>query len=1167
MSQRTPSDEPIVGRFRASVGAVGLLVLAALVIGGAVLAMQNGDSDGDDGPIDIDRIGDELNISVEGSEINPINGTVTVSTENETVLTDNLEKIEDGPISYRLFNLDDGSHNLRNATVRVTVETEESGGDTSEGGEGSGDDEHGQGPETEKPEATAKLDLRAIEPDGTEILVTDDDFVLGVNRTAGIQQNDGVRVAVAEGGEGGATSLNLTATFADGNLSVPLEELDEEQAETVLSRATSQISMEALPDTEGEAVWTDEDLHHEPSPELIANDTLVLEHPFLFTEVEYEIDVGDESASRSPDEHGGLSLPAETVLLENKRNFTVASDGLDRLTVAIPFEDDDVFDLARDRAEEQGLGAFDVNADSMQFEHPLLFADQPYAVTVETEAGILSRFVEADAGTLELPSDVESDIGSVLPRETAVTVTDERGRLVFEGTADAVDSKSVTLEGETLVFNESTGFGDADRAIVNISGTPTELDSEAFDGTEGVIELASAETLPAEDDTVEVILVDGSEIEQLELVVEEVETDDSLVSLPSVGLPNILLLLGTALSVLGLAVWRVSGLPVVGQASRRTVVRIGIALVMLVVVPALVAVNILSSAGPVLFFFLGGTAGGLMPLVGVNLARDTRRGFTSGVLFGMIILVAILLGTLISILVGWVLDVELLLILGLGSVYGIPAVIIVLGTLRFTESWTSAGTTRTRSPPVTVPVEVRNSVTGDPIDGEFRLEPRSTQSGAEPATIRGGRDEIQLQEGQWSFTLTQGRTTLDSKQSTYVDSSSELLFEVSPPTIEVEATVAGTTSKIPNAEVSVEHGLNGQQSTHTNENGTCTLRLPDGIEQATVTVEHPLFEEASNQVEVPNLGRSTTYTVQLTLRKGAVAVTARLGGRPVSDVAVTLSRVEQPRGLYPDAQARTDSRGQLQFDGVPIGQYQLDVALPTDSDAFAVSGGRLEVRENRTVTQRVDIEFRYSLRAHRDRIANIRRDLDDLATSTRRDDAIQTYYASVLRAVLDEIERLPQSGHPFIEHDRDPDAVAAALLAVTEEATAMLDERLSSRQNVSLFASCSSLPDVDAEWRGDVSITDVLAHTDEDRHELRSEYNRRFEAVDDRVTSELRDLAEVSPAREVLEGVNDLAQECGRATDDLQRTTGLYVLLQLLAAVEGLFDRPELRKRLEQTAY
>ncbi|MFC7058522.1 hypothetical protein ACFQQG_10460 [Halovenus salina] len=64
----------------------------------------------------------------------------------------------------------------------------------------------------------------------------------------------------------------------------------------------------------------------------------------------------------------------------------------------------------------------------------------------------------------------------------------------------------------------------------------------------------------------------------------------------------------------------------------------------------------------------------------------------------------------------------------------------------------------------------------------------------------------------------------------------------------------------------------------------------------------------------------------------------------------------------------------------------------------------------------------------------------------------------------------------------------------------------------------------------------------------------------------MRELAEVSPTREMWEGLRDLLRDQG-GLDELEVAASIFVALLMLDAVESVFEHRELRKRLEQTVY
>ena len=383
-----------------------------------------------------------------------------------------------------------------------------------------------------------------------------------------------------------------------------------------------------------------------------------------------------------------------------------------------------------------------------------------------------------------------------------------------------------------------------------------------------------------------------------------------------------------------------------------------------------------------------------------------------------------------------------------------------------------------------------------------------------------------------------------------------------PPTRFVVTVVDPENNPIRNAEVTFS--TDGRTETfHTDQRGKYTSdRVSVMIESVEVTASHGLYRPETRHVDLRR--QDGECTLKLTPRSGTITARAVINGQPVQDVSIEATRRNEPKR---SRTGTTNSRGQVRFDTLLIGEYDISASVPGAGRAFSVSTPPATVSQDQTTDTTVDISFTYqhSNEVQR-RIRDLQHRLDDLGSSARRDDAIQGYYASVLRSVVDEIEAIPAAGYEFLTHEQDPEQVAIALLDATDRMVDTAERVLSSKRNVDLFSACSGLPAVAVSWDGDADLSTVLDRCAEDIGTQRAQIGDRVESVDQLITQELRDLAEVSPAREMLEAIR---QEAGDQSgmDQLTVTAQLFVIELLLDAVESLFERPALRERMNQTVY
>ncbi|UPW02281.1 hypothetical protein M0R88_09365 [Halorussus gelatinilyticus] len=439
---------------------------------------------------------------------------------------------------------------------------------------------------------------------------------------------------------------------------------------------------------------------------------------------------------------------------------------------------------------------------------------------------------------------------------------------------------------------------------------------------------------------------------------------------------------------------------------------------------------------------------------------------------------------------------------------------------------------------------------------------RRGSDGHEEVTLTGGSGSVTLQRGTWRFAAEAAGVT-DEKRPRKIQSDETLQFELGPRT--VPATVTDGEGQ-PLSNVPVTATIEGGQSDtrRTDSDGSVTFSLPLGAEEVELSASHEKYDDDATTVALD--GSVGEQSLSLELRTGGLDVTVTVDGAAVSGLPVEIrSREKAVREVGGNREATTGADGAAEFDDLPVGKYEAGTEIP--GDAFAVQSKRVRVRDGQRTRATLDASFEYGLdRRQRDRIADIRRDVDALTTASGRDVAIPRYYGSVVTALLDAVERLPREGHRFAIADADPDEVVAALLDTAEETVELVDDAMATKRNTDLFGACVDMPDARVEWSGDFEAETLFGLLAEDRTAQRQPVRTQLQAVDDRINDERSDVAVVAPARELWEGVQRLVQ---RAPDD-DPVRGAAVVLAasgLLDAVDELFDHEELRERLERTVF
>lgn len=469
----------------------------------------------------------------------------------------------------------------------------------------------------------------------------------------------------------------------------------------------------------------------------------------------------------------------------------------------------------------------------------------------------------------------------------------------------------------------------------------------------------------------------------------------------------------------------------------------------------------------------------------------------------------------------------------------------------------SAGPARTSTTNVTV--RIRDEVTGEPASTAVRA--RRTHGGAE-ATEQApdGQCTITLDSGEWKFE-TSGPAT-GRRISVPVEDSVELVV----PALALQLTMVDDRNDDPvaGAEVTCEPDVGDPASARTGSDGTATVELSGQAEETTVSVEHDRYEPRTATVALS--GQRTQETVALSHRTGTVRATVTVDGTPVTDAPVELAPADGRSRGERDRQ-RTDRSGTAEFSAVPVGEYEVAFA-PTESGSSFRSASSHVAVEDGTTEVTLASSFRYTLDAdQRDRIASMREAVDSLS-STRAgvDVAIRYYYGTAVASLLDAIERLPDQGHRFAATTVGPDELVEALLAAAESALDGLQNALSTKRNVDLFAACAAMPEARVDWSGEFSTADLFDWLADDPVAQRRRLTERLESVDERIESERPDFAVVSPARDPWSAIRDLVR--GDRGDDRVESAALgFVAVGLLDAVADLFDEPALRERMERTVF
>lgn len=892
---------------------------------------------------------------------------------------------------------------------------------------------------------------------------------------------------------------------------------------------------------------------------------LLFESPFLFTGEEYHVMIGNRQESVNATEDRSLNLSDHNafVLLSGNETLEISATGGDFETeLAVPFDNDEVFGLAKDIADAPSVVPKD---GEIRIEHDLLFRNESYELRIETSSpdGIFVKEVRATDQSVALPTEVSSALVADNFSTTATSVEGVvSGEDIFEhDTHIHLDEYTATIEGGNLTIEGFDSPEFVHQAWIKHNGQISLAD--ATNQSVLSIDLTDSSISPEEEDTVDVVII-GEEGHLSSIIVEiiDVPTEDGGL-FDGISRFLTIWLVAAVLSLLAFFLFFNTGPRSVRQALKSgkafTVLVAGHALLFSLFV-YLLFVLVEFSVVKITIATIAVTA---VSGMAYGLDRQEQRDSRALVLAVAIAIMTLGISLIVYELVGW----PVLWIVP-GAAYGLFAAATLIIWYEYHASPASQQSRPSQNSPgpstVEVTVEVVDEVSGQQIGSGVSVYAQQKKSqGLGPnqtdkqLKLNQGTAVEKLNQGLWEFEAQAGDRT-DSK--TYQIDQRRQSVRLAIPGTNFTVAIENRDGKpIPNADVSI--GGNGfTDSGSTGRNGRFTSLVPFSADTVDITADHQLFEAKSQTAQVTAGGTK----LALEPKQGQLTVTALLDREPVSDVSVTAERRTEPRL---EESGTTDENGTVEFSKMLVGRYDIDAQLPVNSTGFSITAGEAVIEEGQTDRQEIRISFDFQLsREQKQRIRDLRGVLQTISRSSRRDDAVQHFYASVLHTALDEVECVPQFGYHFLRYNQNPDAVVDAVLEAIEEATEMMDEVLSSQRNVNLFSACSDLPSTTVEYDTDTGISSLLRMGSQGIGQQRSEVQREVEAIDDRITTELRDLSEVSPVREMWEGISEiLRDQSGQSETEVAASN--FVALLLLDAIESIFEHRDLRKRLEQTVY
>lgn len=430
----------------------------------------------------------------------------------------------------------------------------------------------------------------------------------------------------------------------------------------------------------------------------------------------------------------------------------------------------------------------------------------------------------------------------------------------------------------------------------------------------------------------------------------------------------------------------------------------------------------------------------------------------------------------------------------------------------------------------------------------------ATRSREDRFTVTDGQGVQPLPDGQWQFTPSRGSQVTETIQG-----RTAVEIPVDPTRVQYEV-------RNPNGDpvegATVSLLANGRERQLTTDgDGVATDQLPAGTGEVEVTIDHERYESASGRRGATN-GLNERVTLQ-PLTGGLEAVVS-LDGEDVPDVTVVAE--PEPDVVGGTERVRTDRKGRAAFDSLPIGEYTVSVDLSSVAQEFSARSARVTVLEDQTRTEGLTVRFEYRLSGEaRRRIEDVRDRLDAMTSHPRSDMSIPAFYASVVEELLRTAERVPREGATLLASGESPTETIDALLTAAEAGAGAVDEAMSDKQNVDLFAACADLEPANATWDGTFSLEELFELEGLQAGKQRARVAGPLEDVDDRISEELRTLSEVGPARSAWEQIRELIR--GQRREGLEAAAATMLAEALLDAIESLFEREALRERMTRTVF
>jgi hypothetical protein len=447
---------------------------------------------------------------------------------------------------------------------------------------------------------------------------------------------------------------------------------------------------------------------------------------------------------------------------------------------------------------------------------------------------------------------------------------------------------------------------------------------------------------------------------------------------------------------------------------------------------------------------------------------------------------------------------------------------------------------------------------GRPVEERLRCEvrPRRGNDAARVEEFEGGRVELRVPARRCAVAVGHDGTEVASR-SVDPRGTDAVTVRLEPYRVTVTARDEETGEAVDDARLVAELADGSERSARADERGRARVRVPKLAGEVTFRVEADGYVTKRRSTV---LTRNMDEEVPLARDRSDLTVTPRVDGAALPRAEVTVEPVD---GGGSSARARTDESGRASFDALAAGRYRIGVR--PSGDGFETAEETVTVGGDSDATVVVEVPFEFELdAAHRRRLRELDGRLDDLTAASDRDVAVPHYFASAARRLRTEAERLPARGDVVVRTGLEPSRLAAALVDAAERTVGVVEDAMNAKRSVDLFGVSAELPPAEVTWDGEYDV-DALVRTVADPDVGRRLTRERLAEVDERVTTADAELADVTPVRELVEGVRtgyDLSEE-DRATVAARTVAALG----LLDAVERLFEHERLRERLDTTIF